>query len=59
MKKNYIEPAICVYRVEESTPIATSPGITSEKGIGWGGYDNIGRPADARERRRNGFRNEW
>lgn len=58
MKKIYIEPTVCVYGIEESMPIATS-GVTSGKGIGWGGFDNSGRPADSNGRRKNGFESDW
>ena len=51
MKKRYIEPEINIFRIEETSPIATSNGVTSEKGIGWGGFDNAGKPADANKRR--------
>lgn len=47
MKKEYIEPIVSVYRIEECMPIATSNGVTSGKGIGWGGFDNFGKEADA------------
>ena len=54
MKKNYIQPEIFILCVEESHPIATS-GTTSNKGIGWGGFDNTGREADAQQRRRSRY----
>lgn len=53
MKKNYIQPETFILCVEESLPIATS-GATSNKGIGWGGFDKTGsKEADAIQRRFN------
>ena len=52
MKKNYIEPEVIILSIEESMPIAAS-GVRSNNGVGWGGFDNTGRDADARQRRKS------
>jgi hypothetical protein len=39
MKKNYIQPSVSMDKMGIQVILAGSPGVTSNKGIGYGGVD--------------------
>jgi len=53
MKKTYIEPSIMVAYIGTTAMICGSEGVTSDKGIDYGGVDEDGEldPASRRRRR--------
>ncbi len=56
MKKTYLKPTTEVVKLGTTMMVCTSDGVTSEKGIGYGGVDEEGQKDPASRRRR---RDAW
>ncbi len=53
MKKTYLQPLTKVVMMGTQTIVCASKGVTSGKGIGYGGVDEEGEKDPASRRRRN------
>lgn len=53
MKKKYLQPWTVVIKLKHATMLCASKGVTSDKGIGYGGVDEEGEKNPEARRRRN------
>ncbi|MCR4809312.1 MAG: hypothetical protein K5896_05585 [Prevotella sp.] len=53
MKKKYLQPWTVVIKLKHATMLCASKGVTSDKGIGYGGVDEEGEKDPEARRRRN------
>lgn len=59
MKKKYNTPIMCIVKIQNTMPLATS-GVKAESyGIGYGGVDNDGSVIPETKQIRNVWDEEW